>query len=257
MADYDNRLVRGQTAAEAGLYDAGLRSFMLRVYNYMVLALALTGLTAYGVYSLSVTTDPSQAALIEKNGLMLTSLGVALFTTPLAYLVVFAPLIAFFYINFRLNRMSVAGAQTAFWIYSGLMGASFAIIFLLYTATSIALVFFITAAAFGGLSLYGYTTKSDLSGMGSFLVMGAWGLFFALIVNMFLHSAMMMWVLSVLGVGIFAGLTAYYTQRIKEMYYVGDDGTVAGKKAIWGALALYIAFINMFQFLLALMGSRR
>ena len=256
MADYDNRIIRGQTA-EAGVIDAGLRAYMLRVYNYMLVALVLTGLTAYGVYSMAVTTDPAFAAATLKNGLMLTSFGVTLFATPLKWLFMLAPLGAVLYINARLQKMSMAGAQSAFWIFAGLMGVSFSTIFMVYATASIAEVFFITSAAFGGLSLYGYTTKRDLSAMGSFLIMGVWGIIIAMIVNMFLQSPMIMWVMSVAGVGIFAGLTAYDTQRIKDMYSVGDDGALAGKKSIMGALALYLDFINMFQFLLFLMGGRR
>jgi len=256
MADFDNRIIRGQ-AAEASAIDAGLRAYMLRVYNYMLVGLVLTGLTAYGVYSVATTVDPHTAVATLRNGVMLTSFGVTLYTTPLQWLFMLAPLGAVLYINFRLQKMSVAGAQTAFWLFAGLMGVSFSTIFVIYAASSIAEVFFITAAAFGGLSLYGYTTKTSLSAIGSFLIMGVWGLIIAMVVNMFLQSPMMMWVMSVAGVGIFAGLTAYDTQRIKEMYSVNDDGTMAGKKSIMGALALYLDFINMFQFLLYLMGGRR
>ena len=256
MADYDDRMIRGQ-AAEVGALDAGLRAYMLRVYNYMLVGLVLTGLTAYSVYSTATTADPATAAATLKNGVMLTSFGVTLYTTPLQWLFMLAPLGAVLFINARMQRMSVGGAQSAFWIFAGLMGVSFSTIFVIYAASSIAQVFFITAAAFGGLSLYGYTTKTSLSGIGSFLIMGVWGLVIAMIVNMFLQSPMIMWVMSVAGVGIFAGLTAYDTQRIKEMYAVGDDGTLAGKKSIMGALALYLDFINMFQFLLFLMGGRR
>jgi hypothetical protein len=256
MADFDNRIIRGQ-AAEAGAIDAGLRAYMLRVYNYMLVGLVLTGLTAYGVYSTATTVDPAAAVATLKNGVMLTHFGVTLYTTPLQWLFMLAPLGAVIFINMRLQRMSMAGAQSAFWIFAGLMGVSFSTIFMVYATASIAQVFFITAAAFGGLSLYGYTTKRDLSPIGSFLIMGVWGLLIAMFVNFFLMSPMIMWVMSVAGVGIFAGLTAYDTQRIKEMYAVGDDGTLAGKKSIMGALALYLDFINMFQFLLYLMGNRR
>ena len=258
MADYDsNRLYRAPTAA-TGAIDAGLRGYMLRVYNYMFLALIVTGLTAYAVYSASVTTDPAQAAATLRDGsLMLTQLGVTLFVSPLKWVFVFAPLAMVLFINFRLNRMSLGGAQAAFWVFSGLIGVSMATIFLVYTSASIAQVFFITAAAFGGLSLYGYTTKSDLTGLGSFLIMGVWGLLIAGVVNIFLHSSMMAWVTSLAGVGIFAGLTAYDTQKIKEMYYSGDSDVIAGKKAIMGSLALYLDFINMFQYLLYLVGNRR
>ena len=257
MADYDsNRIIRGQ-AAEAGAVDAGLRAYMLRVYNYMLVGLLLTGLTAYSVYSTATTVDHAAAAATLKNGVMLTSFGVTLYTTPLQWLFMLAPLGAVIYINARLRRMSVGGAQAAFWIFAGLMGISFSTIFMIYATASIAQVFFITAAAFGGLSLYGYTTKRDLSPIGSFLIMGVWGLVIAMFVNFFLMSPMIMWVMSVAGVGIFAGLTAYDTQRIKEMYAVGDDGTLAAKKSIMGALGLYLDFINMFQFLLFLFGGRR
>jgi FtsH-binding integral membrane protein len=257
MADYDNRIIRGQAGVEAGAIDAGLRAYMLRVYNYMLVGLVLTGLTSYSFYSMSVTTDPAGAAMTLRNGVMLTSFGVTLFASPLQWLFMLAPLGAVLFINFRLQKMSVGGAQLAFWVFAGLMGVSLSTIFMVYAGGSIAEVFFITAAAFGGLSLYGYTTQRDLSAMGSFLIMGVWGLFIAMIVNMFMQSPMIMWIVSVLGVGIFAGLTAYDTQRIKEMYSANDDGTLSGKKAIMGALALYLDFINMFIFLLQLVGNRR
>jgi uncharacterized protein len=257
MADYDsNRIARGQTT-EAGAIDAGLRAYMLRVYNYMFMALVVTGFTAFSVYSISVTTNPAEAAAQMPNGVLLTSIGAMLFGSPLKWVLALAPLGLVIFINARLKNMSLGGAQTSFWLFSGLVGTSLATIFMIYATGSIAQVFFITAAAFGGLSLYGYTTKTDLSAIGSFLIMGAWGVIIAVMVNWFFASPMLMWIVSVAGVGIFAGLTAYNTQQIKEMYYAGDDGTLTGKKAIWGALALYIDFINMFQFLLYLIGGRR
>ena len=249
MADYNNPVLRGQTAA-AGVVDEGLRTYMLRVYNYMLIALVLTGLTAYAFFAASVVDVPG-------HGLALTSFGQTLFVSPLRWVVMLAPLAIVFFMSFRMQHLSVGAAQAAFWVFSGLMGISMATVFMVYAAQSIAQVFFITAAAFGGLSLWGYTTKRDLTGFGSFLIMGLWGLIIASLVNLFLHSAMTMWVISVAGVGIFAGLTAYDTQKIKEMYYVGDDGTVAAKKSIMGALALYLDFINMFLFLLRLLGNRR
>jgi FtsH-binding integral membrane protein len=252
MADFETNRGVFSTRTDAGAYDAGLRKYMLRVYNLMFLALVVTGATAYFVFNMAVGVDP------ETGRLGLTGIGQTLFLSPLKWVVIFAPLGMVLFINMRLNRMSVAGAQAAFWIFSGLIGLSMASIFLLYTAMSIAQVFFITAAAFGALSLYGYTTSKSLSGIGSFLFMGVIGLIIASVVNIFLHSSMMSWVISVAGVGIFAGLTAYDTQRIKEMYYqVGGNEAVAGKMAILGALALYLDFINMFQFLLSLMGNRR
>ncbi len=211
MPEYDsNLIIRGQ-AAEVSAIDAGLRAYMLRVYNYMFLALIVTGITAYAIFNLSVTADP------ESGRLALTEFGRVLYLSPLKWVLMFAPLGFVLFINARLNRMSLGGAQTAFWVFSGLIGASLSIIFLIYATASIAQVFFITAAAFGGLSLYGYTTKKDLSAIGSFLIMGVWGLIIASVVNIFLHSSMMMWIMSVAGVGIFAGLSAYDTQRFKEM----------------------------------------
>ena len=257
MADYDNRLMRGATTATDTI-DQGLRAYMLRVYNYMIMGLAVTGLASAALYMLSVTTDAGAAAAALPGGLYLTKLGATLFLSPLRWVVLFSPIALALYLQVRISRMSVGGALTAFVVYAGMIGASVGTIsMLVYTGSSIAQVFFITAAAFGGLSLWGYTTRRDLSGMGSFLIMGAWGLFVAFLVNAFLHSAMITWVGSVAGVGIFAGLTAYYTQTIKDMYYVGDDGTVAGRKAVLGALVLYISFVNLFMMLLNLMGSRR
>jgi FtsH-binding integral membrane protein len=256
MADFDNRVLRGQ-AGTVESFDAGLRSYMLRVYNYMLVAMLVTGVAAYGVFQLSVTNDPAQAAATLRGGLMLTNIGVALFTSPLRWVVIFAPLGAVLLLQYRLRSVSAGGAQAMFWVFSALMGLSMASIFLVYTQANIAMTFFITAAAFGGLSLYGYTTTRSLSGIGSFLIMGVWGLLIAMVVNIFLQSPMIMWVVSVAGVGIFAGLTAYDTQSIKEMYSVNDDGTMAGRKAILGALRLYLDFINMFQFLLYLTGGSR
>lgn len=251
MPDYDSHRLSRSQSVFSGAVDAGLRSYMLRVYNYMFLALVVTGLTAYGLYSASVTADP------ETGRLALTSLGALLFTSPLKWVLMIAPLAMVLLLSFRINSVSLGGAQAMFWIYSGLVGASLSMIFLVYTSGSIAQVFFITAAAFGGLSLYGYTTKSDLSAMGSFLIMGVWGLVVASVVNIFFNSPMITWIVSVAGVGIFAGLTAYDTQKIKEMYYEHDGEVVAGKKAILGALSLYLDFINLFISLLRLVGDRR
>src|ERR1700754_3167377 len=223
MADYDNRALRAQTTTTAGAVDQGLRSYMLRVYNYMLVGLALTGATAYGFFSLAVTSDAA-------GRLGLTPFGVTLYTSPLRWVLMLAPLGFVLFLSFRIQKMSVAAAQATFWVFAAVMGASLSTIFLVYTGASVAQVFFITAAAFGGLSLWGYTTKRDLTGMGSFLIMGLWGLIIAMVVNIFLRSPMIMWVMSIAGVGIFAGLTAYDTQKIKDMYYVGDDGTLAGKK---------------------------
>lgn len=260
MANYD-RNVRMQTgyarARTVEGIDQGLRAYMLQVYNYMAIGLALTGVAALGTFQLITTSDPGQAAAQLPNGLMLTSLGVALFSSPLQWVLILAPLAMVFYLSFRVHRMSVGAAQATFWVYSALVGVSLASIFLIYTAQSITQMFFVTAATFGALSLYGYTTRRDLSGWGSFLFMGLIGIILASIVNLFLASSALSFAVSVIGVLVFAGLTAYDTQQIKEMYYEGDDGTVAGRKAIMGALRLYLDFINMFLMLLRLFGSTR
>jgi FtsH-binding integral membrane protein len=245
MAEYDNR-VRSYGATSDVAIDAGLRAYMLRVYNYMLMGLGLTGLTAWFTAS-----TPAFAQLFftqAAGGYSLSGLG---------WIVLLAPLALVFFISFRIQQMSFATAQATFWIYAGLMGIGLTPILLLYTGASVAQVFFTTAATFGAMSLWGYTTKRDLSGFGSFLFMGLIGILIASVVNMFLQSGMMQWIISVLGVLIFTGLTAYDTQSIKETYFVGDDGTVAGKKAIMGALRLYLDFINLFLMLLRLMGDRR
>ncbi|HEV3396544.1 MAG TPA: Bax inhibitor-1/YccA family protein [Xanthobacteraceae bacterium] len=259
MSDFDRNstAARGVGVGRAAAIDAGLRAYMLRVYNYMAIGLAITGVTAFGAYSLSVTTDPALAAAHLPNGLMLTSLGYALFISPLKWVVFLAPLGLVFLLGARINRMSTSGAQMAFWVFAAVLGISLGSIFMVYTYTSIARVFFITAASFAALSLYGYTTQRDLSPIGSFLIMGLFGIILASLVNIFLASAAMQFVISVVGVLVFAGLTAWDTQRIKEMYSVNDDGTVASRKAIMGALSLYLDFINMFTFLLQLFGDRR
>ncbi|MEM8813022.1 MAG: Bax inhibitor-1/YccA family protein [Pseudomonadota bacterium] len=239
-----------------GAIDEGLRAYMLGVYNYMAIGLAITGVAALVIANLAVTSDPSQAAAQFSNGTYLTSLGAALYASPLKWVVMLAPLGAVFFLSFRIQKMSVGAAQTTFWIFAAIMGVSLSSIFLVYTSESIARVFFITAAAFGALSLFGYTTKKDLSGWGSFLFMGLIGIIIAAVVNMFLQSSMMAFVISCVGVLVFAGLTAYDTQRIKEMYFDGDDGTVAARKSIMGALSLYLNFINMFIMLLSLFGNR-
>lgn len=223
-------------AADAGI-DVGLRNYMLRVYNYMCIGLGLTGAVAFAASS---SMDVMQVV----HG------------TPLRWVVMLAPLGLVFFLSARINSMRASTAQAMFWVYAGLMGLSLSYIFLAYTGVSIARVFFITAAAFGGLSLYGYTTKKDLSGMGSFLVMGVIGILIASIVNIFLASTGLHFVISVLGVLIFSGLTAYDTQRIKAIYAESDHSEVHEKKAIMGALTLYLDFINMFIFLLQLFGNR-
>ena len=248
MADYDNRLARSATAGVATV-DAGLRAYMLKVYNYMSGALVLTGLLAWVTANTPLINSFYQQVQ--------TANGVGLQPTLLGYVALFAPFALALYLQFRIQRMSFSAAQAAFWVYAALMGVSLSYILLIYTGASVALTFFITAAMFGGMSLYGYTTNRDLSAFGSFLIMGVWGLFIAIIANMFFHSAAVNFVVSVLGVLIFTGLAAYYNQAIKNMYYAGDDAASMGKKSILGALVLYISFINLFLFLLRFTGSSR
>ncbi|MGD1885970.1 MAG: Bax inhibitor-1/YccA family protein [Cohaesibacteraceae bacterium] len=256
-----NNDVRHNYARTAGVQDAaaideGLRAYMLKVYNYMALGLAITGIAAMGIAMLATTNDPAAAAAQLANGTLLTGLGVALYGSPLQWVVMLAPLGAVFFLSFRIQSMSVSTAQLTFWVFAAIMGVSLSSIFLVYTAESISRVFFITAAAFGALSLWGYTTKKDLSGWGTFLFMGLIGVIIASIVNIFIGSSAIQFAVSVIGVLVFAGLTAYDTQRIKTMYFEGDSLEAAGKKAIMGALSLYLNFINMFILLLQLFGNR-
>ncbi|MEJ8310828.1 Bax inhibitor-1/YccA family protein [Agrobacterium larrymoorei] len=258
MADfnnYQNRMAQGR-AQSGAMIDEGLRSYMLKVYNLMALALVITGVAAFGFASLAVTNDPAAAVATLSNGKMLTQLGAAVYASPLRWVVMLAPLALVFFLSFRVHKMSLSAAQTTFWAYAALVGISISSILLVYTTGSVLQVFFITAASFGALSIYGYTTKKDLSGMGSFLIMGLFGLIIASIVNYWLKSSAVGFAVSAIGVLIFAGLTAYDTQKIKEMYFEGDDVLVAGRKAIMGALTLYLDFLNLFMFLLQFLGNR-
>ena len=254
MADFDTRTA---PSSLADARDAGLRKYMQNIYNYMFLGLVMTGITAYGTYLASVTNDPSQAVANLHNGVMLTQIGVTLFGSALRWVVIFSPLVLVMILQGAIPRISANAARLGFFAYAALLGISLATIFMVYTMTRIGMVFFITAAMFAGMSLYGYTTKADLSGWGSFLIMGVWGVVIASVVNVFLNSPMLLFVFSVVGVIVFTGITAFYTQRIKEMYSVHDDGSVAERKAIVGALALYITFINLFLSLLNLFGGSR
>ena len=244
MAEYDNR-VRSVGATGAVAIDEGLRAYMLRVYNYMLMGLTLTGATAW------IALNTPLGALFFSQ----TAQGFSL--SPLGWIALFAPIGLVFFLSFRIQHMSFATAQTVFWIYAGINGIALAPIVYLYTAASVAQVFFVTAATFGAMSLWGYTTKRDLTGWGSFLFMGLIGILIASVVNIFLQSGTMSLVISIIGVLVFTGLTAYDTQKIKEEYDVGHDGTIAGKNAIMGALRLYLDFINLFLMLLRLMGDRR
>lgn len=244
MVDYRNNPFQAQTGAQArsAEYDEGLRSYMLKVYNYMALALGVTGIAALGTYNLAMNSQEF-AQLI--------------YASPLKWVIMFAPLALVFFLGFRINKMSVGAAQATFWIYSALMGVSLSSIFLVFTGESIVKTFFITAASFAALSFYGYTTKRDLSAMGSFLIMGLFGLIIASVVNIFLASSALGFAISVIGVLVFAGLTAWDTQAIKNTYdYVAQDETMMGRGAIMGALKLYLDFINLFMFLLQFLGNR-
>ena len=217
--------------------DAGLRAHMQRVYSYMAGGLVLTGIVAYAAAA--------------------SGFYQAIANTGLIWIVILAPLAFVLVLSFGIQRINAATAMVLFWIYAAAMGLSLGGIFLVYTGTSIARVFFITAATFGAMSLYGYTTRSDLSGFGSFLMMGLIGIVIASIVNIFIGSNALQFAISIIGVIVFVGLTAYDTQRIKEMYLESDGAVVAGKKAIMGALALYLDFINLFMLLLQFMGVQR
>ena len=258
MADLRNYQTRtATTGAQAGaVIDEGLRTYMLRVYNLMALGVAITAIAAYAVLQFATTVDGGSAAAQLPNGTLLTQFGVMLYGSPLRWVVMLAPLALVFFLSFRIHAMSVSAAQTTFWIYAALMGVSLSSIFLVYTGASIVQTFFVAAAAFGALSLYGYTTKRSLSAMGSFLVMGLFGLIIASLVNLFLQSSALDFAISAIGVLVFAGLTAWDTQKIKEMYFEADDVAVAGRKAIMGALTLYLDFINLFLFLLRFLGNR-
>lgn len=245
MADYDNRVIRGRVTTDS--IDAGLRAHMLRVYNYMLVGLALTGATAW------LAADTPFGRVFYQINDATGAIGL----TGLGWIAVFAPLAMVFLLSFGINRMSVGTAQITFWVYAAIVGIGIAPLLLVYTNASVAETFFVTAATFGAMSLWGYTTKSDLSGMGGFLFMGLIGLIIASVVNMFLHSSEMQWIISILGVLIFTGLTAYDTQWIKQMYVAGEDGTLAGRKAILGALKLYLDFLNLFIFLLRFLGVQR
>jgi FtsH-binding integral membrane protein len=259
MANYDNQPARygASVGGAVSAIDEGLRAHMLRVYNYMTIGLLLTGVLAYGTYSLATTSDPALAVATMANGVMLTSLGATIYGGFMMWVLILAPLALVFFISFRINSLSVGAAQATFWIYAALLGVSLSSIFVVYTAQSITQVFFIAAATFGAMSLFGYTTKRDLTQFGSFLIMGLIGVIIAMVVNIFLQSSALGFAISVLGVLIFVGLTAYDTQKIKNLYSVNDDGTVAGRKAIMGALTLYLDFLNIFLFLLQLFGDRR
>ncbi len=251
MSDLDRNYASVRTGyrTDQVAIDAGLRAYMIRVYNYMTAGVALTGLVAWFTFSAAVTD--------AGGSLQLTAFGHAIFQSPLMWVFVLAPLGLVFALSYGINRLSAGTALMLFFVYAGLLGLSLASIFLVYTGASITRVFFISAATFGAMSLYGYTTQRDLTGIGSFMFMGLIGIVIASLVNIFLKSTGLDWAISIIGVIVFVGLTAYDTQRIKEMYDVNDDGTIAGRKAVMGALSLYLDFINLFLMLLRLFGDRR
>src|SRR3954467_7307921 len=252
MSDYDrNVAARGFGATRTAEIDAGLRAYMIRVYNYMAAGVALTGVVAWLTYSAAVVTD----AAGHITGL--TPFGQAIFGGPLAIVLFLGTLGIVFFMSFRINSLQASTALALFMLYAGLLGLMLSSVFLSYTGASITRTFFISAASFGALSLYGYTTQRDLSPIGSFMMMGLIGLIIAMLVNMFLKSTGLDFVISAAGVLIFAGLTAWDTQKIKEMYDPMEDGTVVGRKAVMGALTLYLDFINLFLFMLRFLGDRR
>jgi uncharacterized protein len=252
MSDFDrNVAARGGFADRAAAVDAGLRAYMLRVYNYMVAAVALTGVVAWLCFQNAVVTNEAGAI----TGM--TPFGQLILGGYTPIILMLATLGLVFFISFRINTLQYTTALGLFMLYAGLLGAALTSIFVAYTGASIARVFFISAASFGALSLYGYTTQRNLSAMGSFLIMGLFGIIIASLVNIFLKSSGLDWAISVIGVGVFAGLTAYDTQRIKEMYNSMDDDGTIGRKAVMGALSLYLDFINLFLMLLRLVGDRR
>ena len=252
MSDFNrNVTARGGFADRTAAVDAGLRAYMLRVYNYMAGAVALTGVVAWLCFQNAVVTNEAGAI----TGL--TSFGQMILGGYTPIILMLATLGLVFFISFRIHTLQYTTALALFMVYAALLGAALTSIFVAYTGASVARVFFISAASFGALSLYGYTTQRDPSAMGSFLIMGLFGIIIASLVNIFLKSSGLDWAISVIGVGVFAGLTAYDTQRIKEMYDSMDDDGTLSRKAMMGALSLYLDFINLFLMLLRLFGSNR
>jgi FtsH-binding integral membrane protein len=249
--EFNKQTSTTRSSASEAIIDEGLRAYMLKVYNYMGSGVLLTGLIALMFFKMAVVTSDGGEII------GLTNFGNSIYNSGLKWVIMLAPLAVVFYMSFGISKMSAAKAQTTFWVFAALMGASLSSIFLMYTGASITRVFFITAGTFGAMSIYGYTTKKDLTKLGSFLMMGLFGIIIASVVNIFMKSTMMYFVISILGVLIFVGLTAYDTQKIKNMYMASDSGELMGKKAVMGALTLYLDFINLFIMLLRLFGQRR
>lgn len=242
---------RSTARVDSGSVDQGLRSYMLKVYNYMATGILVTGFVSLLLFKYSVVTNEAGSIV------GLTALGNAIYNSALMWVIALAPLGVIMYMSFGISGMSTVRAQTMFWVFAALMGASLSSIFIQYTGASIARVFFITSGTFGAMSIYGYTTKTDLTKFGSFLIMGLIGIMIASIVNIFLKSPGLYFVISYLGVLIFIGLTAYDTQKIKDMYFTGGDYDLVTKKSIMGALTLYLDFINLFIMMLRIFGDRR
>ncbi len=236
MSDREPNLTAIDAPGRPLAIDAGLRAYMLRIYNHMAAGVGLTAVVAWLTYQLT---------------------GPALLESPLMWVFILAPLGLVFFMSARINTLSASTARLLFFVYAASIGISLSTLLHIYTSASITRVFFIAAAMFGALSLFGYSTKRDLSGFGSFLLMGLIGVIIASVVNIFLRSTGLDWLISIIGVGVFAGLTAYDTQRIKAMYDSRDDETAAGRKSVIAALSLYLNFINLFMMLLRLLGGRR
>jgi len=253
--EFNKQNATTRSSASEAIIDQGLRTYMLKVYNYMASGVLLTGIISLLVFKFSggmnITLGPTGFSGLTNP------FGELLFNSGFKWLVMLAPLGIVMYLSFGIAKMSASKAQSTFWVFAALMGASLASIFIVYTQMSIARVFFITSGTFGAMSIYGYTTKRDLTKLGSFLMMGLFGIIIASVVNMFMKSTMMYFVISILGVLIFVGLTAYDTQKIKNRYLESDSGELMGKKAVMGALTLYLDFINLFIMLLRLFGQRR
>ena len=256
MSDFDRNYAAARTGyrADQVAIDAGLRAHMIRVYNYMTAGVALTGVVAWLTYQMA---GGDAIQVVDNHVTGLTAFGQAIFGGPLTIVLLLGTLGLVMLISFRINSLQPSTALGLFMLYAGLLGLMLSSVFLSYTGTSITRVFFISAASFGALSLWGYTTQRDLTGLGSFMFMGLIGIVIASLVNIFLRSSGLDWAISVIGVAVFAGLTGWDTQRIKEMYSPMDDGTVGGRKAVMGALSLYLDFINLFLMLLRLFGDRR
>ena len=253
--EFNKQNATTRSSASEAIIDQGLRTYMLKVYNYMASGVLLTGIISLLVFKFSggmnITLGPTGFSGLTNP------FGELLFNSGFKWLVMLAPLGIVMYLSFGISKMSASKAQSTFWVFAALMGASLASIFIVYTQMSIARVFFITSGTFGAMSIYGYTTKRDLTKLGSFLMMGLFGIIIASVVNIFMKSTMMYFVISILGVLIFVGLTAYDTQKIKNRYLASDSGELMGKKAVMGALTLYLDFINLFIMLLRLFGQRR